>query len=50
MRTLDTLTNREQRVFLEDGDQVTLRSWCATKDAARIGFGECVGTVFSEHP
>jgi fumarylacetoacetase len=45
-----TLPNGEQRMFLEDGDQVTLRGWCATKDAARIGFGECVGTVFSEHP
>ncbi len=45
-----TLPNGEQRVFLEDGDQVTLRGWCAGKDAARIGFGECVGTVFSEHP
>ena len=43
-----TLPNGEQRVFLEDGDQVTLRGWCATKDAARIGFGECIGTVFSE--
>ena len=43
-----TLPNGEQRVFLEDGDQVTLRGWCATKDAARIGFGECIGTVFSK--
>lgn len=42
-----TLPNGEQRTFLEDGDQVTLRGWCATKDAARIGFGECIGTVFS---
>ena len=43
-----TLPNGEQRVFLEDGDQVTLRGWCASKDAARIGFGECSGTVFSK--
>jgi fumarylacetoacetase len=43
-----TLPNGEQRVFLEDGDQVTLRGWCASKDAARIGFGECIGTVFSK--
>ena len=43
-----TLPNGEQRIFLEDGDQVTLRGWCATKDAARIGFGECIGTVFSK--
>ncbi|MCX7214797.1 MAG: fumarylacetoacetase [Burkholderiales bacterium] len=43
-----TLPNGEERIFLEDGDQVTLRGWCATKDAARIGFGECIGTVFSK--
>ena len=43
-----TLPNGEQRVFLEDGDQVTLRGWCASKDTARIGFGECIGTVFSK--
>ena len=43
-----TLPNGEQRIFLEDGDQVTLRGWCATKGAARIGFGECIGTVFSK--
>jgi fumarylacetoacetase len=42
------LPNGEQRIFLEDGDQVTLRGWCAKKDAARIGFGECIGKVFSE--
>jgi len=41
------LPNGEQRIFLEDGDQVTLRGWCAIKGAPRIGFGECTGTVFS---
>ncbi|MFM2107312.1 MAG: hypothetical protein RLZZ513_380, partial [Pseudomonadota bacterium] len=40
-----TLSNGEQRVFLEDGDQVTMRGWCASKDAARIGFGECIGKI-----
>jgi fumarylacetoacetase len=39
------LPNGEQRVFLEDGDSVTLRGWCEKPGAARIGFGECVGTV-----
>lgn len=43
-----TLPNGEQRLFLQDGDQVTLRGWCATKNAARIGFGECIGQVLSE--
>jgi fumarylacetoacetase len=39
------LPNGEQRVFLEDGDSVALRGWCQREGAARIGFGECVGTV-----
>jgi len=39
------LPDGEQRVFLEDGDTVTLRGWCQREGAARIGFGECVGTV-----
>ena len=39
------LPNGEARVFLEDGDAVRLRGWCEKPGAARIGFGECVGTV-----
>jgi len=35
----------EHRRFLEDGDSVILRGWCETPGAARIGFGECRGTV-----
>jgi len=35
----------EQRRFLEDGDSVILRGWCEAPGAARIGFGECRGTV-----
>ena len=40
-----TLPGGEQRVFLEDGDTVRLRGWCERPGAARIGFGECSGTV-----
>ncbi|WP_048438953.1 fumarylacetoacetase [Caenimonas sp. SL110] len=40
-----TLPNGESRTWLEDGDSVTLRGWCERPGAARIGFGECVGTV-----
>jgi fumarylacetoacetase len=36
----------EERRFLEDGDEVTLRAYCQ-KDDLRIGFGECVGRVVS---
>jgi fumarylacetoacetase len=40
-----TLPSGEQRVFLEDGDLVSLRGWCERPGAARIGMGECTGTV-----
>ena len=39
------LPNGETRTYLEDGDRVTMRGWCEKTGAARIGFGECVGTV-----
>ena len=33
-----------ERVFLQDGDEVTLRGWCQG-DGYRVGFGECVGEI-----
>jgi fumarylacetoacetase len=39
------LPDGQQRVWLEDGDTVTLAGWCEAPGAARIGFGTCVGTV-----
>lgn len=39
------LSNGETRTFLEDGDKVIMRGWCEKEGFARIGFGECVGTV-----
>ena len=39
------LPNGESRAWLEDGDTVILRGWCEKPGTARIGFGECVGTV-----
>ena len=39
------LESGETRSFLEDGDEVTLRAWCAREGAVRIGLGECVGRV-----
>lgn len=35
----------EERMFLEDGDTVIFRAWCAKPGAARIGFGEVRGQV-----
>jgi fumarylacetoacetase len=40
-----TLANGEQRRFLEDGDDVTLRAWCERPGARRIGFGSASGRV-----
>ena len=42
-----TLANGETRTFLEDGDSVTLRAYCAQDGFRRIGFGDCRGQVLS---
>ncbi len=39
------LASGEARTFLEDGDRITLRAWCERPGHARIGFGECSGTI-----
>ena len=39
------LPNGEQRTFLDDGDEITLRAWCEGLGKARIGFGECTGRI-----
>lgn len=39
------LPNGEQRTFLDDGDEITLRAWCEGQGKARIGFGECTGRI-----
>jgi fumarylacetoacetase len=41
------LSNGESRRFLEDGDTVILRGYCARDGFRRIGFGECRGTVLA---
>jgi len=40
-----SLPTGEQRTFLEDGDEVTLRGYCARSGAVGIGLGECRGQV-----
>jgi fumarylacetoacetase len=40
-----TLSNGEQRKFLEDGDKVIMRGWCEADGYARIGFGSVEGTL-----
>lgn len=39
------LEGGEERTFLQDGDEVTLRGWCGGEDGALVGFGECVGRI-----
>jgi fumarylacetoacetase len=39
------LPDGEQRTFLEDGDEVTLRGWCEKHGARRIGFGSARGRI-----
>jgi len=40
-----TLPTGEQRKFLEDGDEVTLRGFCQRDGFRRIGLGSCRGEV-----
>jgi fumarylacetoacetase len=40
-----TLPTGETRVFLADGDTVTLRGYCEREGFRRIGLGECTGTI-----
>ena len=44
------LPNGETRTFLLDGDAIVLKGWCEKPGAARIGFGECWGTVLPARP
>ncbi len=39
------LPSGETRKFLEDGDEVIMRGFCAREGAVRIGLGECRGVV-----
>ncbi|OKH21567.1 fumarylacetoacetase [Hydrococcus rivularis NIES-593] len=41
------LPTGEKRGFLSDGDEVILRGYCEKEGYARVGFGECRGTVLS---
>ncbi|MFT3719497.1 fumarylacetoacetase [Pseudorhodoferax sp.] len=44
------LGDGEERGFLQDGDTVVMRGWCEKPGAARIGLGECRGTVLPALP
>lgn len=40
-----SLPGGETRAFLQDGDEVIMRAFCEREGRARIGFGECRGTI-----
>ena len=40
-----TLSTGENRTFIEDGDEITLRGRCHKPGFVSIGFGDCTGTV-----
>lgn len=46
-RTPLVLPTGEERKFLADGDTVIIRGYCEREGHARIGLGECTGTVLS---
>ena len=39
------LQGGEERVFLEDGDTVTITGVCGNNEDSLVGFGECIGTI-----
>ncbi|HWF91219.1 MAG TPA: fumarylacetoacetase [Terriglobales bacterium] len=39
------MPNGQQRIFLERGDEVTMRGWCRSKGYKPIGLGECRGRI-----
>ncbi len=44
-----TLPNGEKRVFLQDGDRVTMTGWCQGT-GYRVGFGEATGVILPALP
>jgi fumarylacetoacetase len=40
-----TLPTGEERKFLHDGDEITIRAHFQREGAARIGLGECSGLI-----
>lgn len=38
-----------QRLFLQDGDRITLKGVAGTEEEALVGFGECAGVILPAH-
>lgn len=41
------LEDGEQRIWLEDGDSVTLRGWAGDETTGKVGFGACTGQLIA---
>lgn len=41
------LANGEERSFLEDGDELTIKAYCELPNQVRIGFGECRNRIIT---
>ncbi|KAL2070140.1 hypothetical protein VTL71DRAFT_14820 [Oculimacula yallundae] len=39
------LNGGEERMFLEDGDEITLRGICVGEKGCHVGFGDCTGKI-----
>ncbi|CAF9910907.1 MAG: hypothetical protein HETSPECPRED_010228 [Heterodermia speciosa] len=48
-KTKIRLNGGEERIFLEDGDTVTITGVAGSMDVDMVGFGECTGTVLPAH-
>ena len=44
-KTKIKLSGGEERLFLEDGDEVTITGVCGSDPDSLVGFGECVGRI-----
>lgn len=44
-KTTIKLEGGEERVFLQDGDEVVIRGWCVGDDGVKVGFGDCRGNI-----
>lgn len=40
-----SLNGGEERLFLEDGDEIVIRGVCVGNESYRVGFGECRGQI-----
>lgn len=39
------LNGEEERMFLEDGDEITIRGVCVGEKGSHVGFGDCSGKI-----